>query len=81
METDRRTLLRNFAIEMVVYAVLVVAYFLVVLRALGPWLADLYENNLRAYAVLALIIIVVQGVLLEFITSFLIERLGLERME
>ena len=81
MKPDTRILLRNFAIEILVYGVLVVAYFFVVLRTLGPWLTDLYYSDLRFYAVVALVLIVVQAVFLEWITSFLIERLGLERLE
>jgi len=44
-------------------------------------LTDLYYSNLRVYAIAALVLIVVQAVFLEWITSFLIERLGLERLE
>lgn len=81
MEMDSRKLIRNFAIELVVYGVLVVVYFLLVLRWLGDWLTSLYENDLRIYAIVALVLIVVQGVLFEKVTTFLIERLGLERLE
>ena len=81
MEVDSKKLLRNFVIELVVYGVLVVGYFLLVLQSLGEWLTNLYETNLRVYAVIAVVLIVVQGVLLEKVTTFLIERLGLERLE
>ncbi|HSG16874.1 MAG TPA: hypothetical protein VLE70_11215 [Anaerolineae bacterium] len=81
MEVNSRKLIRNFVIEVVVYGVLVVAYFLLVLQSLGEWLTYLYENNLGVYAVVALILIVVQGVLFEKVTTFLVERLGLERLE
>jgi len=81
MQPDTRTLLRNFAIEILVYGIMVVAYFFLVLRTIGPWLTDLYYSNLRVYAIVALVLIVVQAVFLEWITSFLIERLGLERLE
>lgn len=81
MEVDGRKLIRNFVIELVVYGILVVGYFLLVLQSLGGWLTALYETNLRVYAVVAVVLIVVQGVLLEKITTFLIERLGLERLE
>ena len=81
MQTDRRTLLRNFAIEILVYGILVVAYFFIVLRSLGPWLTELYYSDLRVYAIAALVLIVVQAVFLEWVTSFLIDKLGLERLE
>lgn len=81
MEVDGRKLIRNFVIELVVYGVLVVGYFLLVLQSLGAWLTALYETNLQLYAVAAVVLIVIQGVLLEKLTTFLIERLGLERLE
>ena len=81
MQPDNRTLIRNFALEMVIYGILVTIYFFVVLRSLEPWLADLYNSNLTIYAVAALGVIVIQSVFLEVITSFLVERLGLERLE
>jgi hypothetical protein len=76
-----RRIIRNFVLEMVIYAALVSAYFLLVLRYLGDWLYELYHSELQTYAFLALALIVAQAVVLEAITSFLITRLGLERLE
>ena len=76
-----RTLLRNFVIEVLVYSVLVVAYFFLILRFLADPLKDLFDNNLVVYAFASLALIVVQGAVLEYVTSFLIDRLGLERLE
>lgn len=81
MKGSTKKLLRNFAIEMLVYAALVTVYFLLVLRTLGDWLTELYDNNLPLYAVVALALIVAQGVMLEWLTGILVERLGLERLE
>jgi hypothetical protein len=78
---DVKVLVRNFAIEVFVYGVLVLGYFLLVLRLLGEPLYELYKSNLTLYAFVALALIVIQGAVLGFITSFLIERLGLERLE
>lgn len=80
-EAQVRTLIRNFAIEVLVYAILVVAYFFLVLRFLGDPLAKLFSNNLVVYAFVGLALIVVQGAVLEFVTSFLISQLGLDRLE
>lgn len=71
----------NFIIEMVIYGILVIAYFYLVLRYMGVFLNDLYHNNLVVYAILGLILIVAQAVVLEAVTSFLIDRLRLERLE
>lgn len=73
-----RILIRNFVIELSVYALLVIGYFLVVLRFLAEPLNALFHTNLILYGVLALGLILVQGVVLEAITSFLLDRLGLE---
>ena len=78
---EMRSLLLNFAIAVVIYSALVVVYFLLVLRFLAEPLATLFEENLLIYAFVALGLNVAQGALLEFFTSFLLDRLGLERLE
>lgn len=76
---ELQKLIKNFAIELVVYGVLLVIYFFAVLRLLGDFLTNLYNNSLTIYAVLALILIVVQGVMLEALTSYLLKLLRLEK--
>jgi len=76
-----RILIRNFLIELVLYGVLVVGYFLVALRLLNDYLTDLFHSNLMLYAILALFLIVVQGVLLDGVTSFLLNQIKLDRLE
>lgn len=81
MKGNPKSLIRNFILEMVLYGALVVVYFLVVLRFLGEPLMELYDSSLPLYAGAALVLIVAQGVVLEWVTSFLINLLGLERIE
>jgi len=78
---EMRVLLRNFMVELIVYGVLVATYSIVVLRLLGEPLARLFHSNLVTYALAALGLIVAQGVLLDVITSFLLDRLRLGRLE
>ncbi|MBN2043771.1 MAG: hypothetical protein JW757_02025 [Anaerolineales bacterium] len=73
-------LLRNFVIELIVYGILIAIYFYVALRFLANPLAALFGNNLAAYAVISLGLIVVQAVFLEFVTSLLFDYLGLHRL-
>ena len=80
-DSGRRALIRNFVLELLVYSVLVVGYFILVLRLLGGFLEALVEGNPNLYGFVALGLIVTQGALLEFVTSFLVSRLGLERLE
>ena len=78
---DLRLLIRNFAIELVVYSALVLAYSVVALRWLSEPLSRLFQSNLMAYAFLALGLIVAQGALLDVITTFLLDQLPIERLE
>jgi len=59
-------------LEVGVYAGLVTAYLLVVLRALGPFLLDIAEKRHVLYAILALLLMLGQGFLLELITTLLV---------
>ncbi|MFQ6100316.1 MAG: hypothetical protein ACE5OS_03650 [Anaerolineae bacterium] len=74
-------LLRNFVIELIVYGALVAVYSIVVLRLLGEPLVRLLRDNLAAYALVGLGLIATQGVLLDLITSFLLDWLRLGRLE
>ena len=76
-----RKLIRNFVLELVVYAILVTAYFFLVLRFLAEPLMKLFTNNLTLYAFVALGLIVAQSVLLEAVTSFIMEQVGLDQLE
>ncbi len=82
MEREQvRVLLRNLAIELVVYTILVVIYTVVVLRLLSQPLARLFDTNLVTYAIVSLGLIAAQGALLDAVTSFLLKRLRLEQLE
>ncbi len=72
MKKETGSTLKAFAIELVVYAVLVVTYFFFVLHFLGKWLLPLYQHHRVSYALLAIFLILGQAVLLEFVTSFLL---------
>ena len=64
--------LRAFAIELAVYALLVVGYFFLVLNLLGGWLYQLEGQHRYVYAIVAILLVVGQAVLLESITTFLL---------
>ena len=85
METDHsssiKVWLRKFLIELVLYGLLVIGYFFLVLRYLGAPLAQLFHDNLTYYAIASLLLIVAQGVLLDFVVTFLLDFFGLDRLE
>ena len=76
-----RLILRNLAIEMVLYAILLLGYFLVVLQYLAEPLTNYFNTNLTAYAFIGLGLIVAQAVLLDNIVAFLIKLLGLDQIK
>jgi len=81
MKKHHKILLRNFLIELLLYALLLMIYFWGVLRFLGAPLHTIFHLNPIVYAIATLLLIVAQGVFLEWVTSFLITRLGLEKLE
>jgi hypothetical protein len=72
MKKETAKTVRAFAIELAIYAVLVVTYFFLVLHLLGQWLYQLEVQHRYVYAVLAIVLIIGQAVLLESVTTFLI---------
>jgi hypothetical protein len=75
-----RRKLRNFLIEMILYSVMVTVYLWLVITYLADWLVALFNSNLTAYAMVALLFIVAQSVFIDSLTSFIMDRLGLERL-
>jgi hypothetical protein len=71
MKAEARRTLFSFLIELLVYSVLVIGYFFLVLHLLGPWLFNLDKEHLRLYAITAVGLIIVQAVLLEWLTTLL----------
>ncbi len=80
-KSDIMKAIGGVAIELIIYGVLVTIYAIGVLRFLADPLADLYESNLTMYAWIALALIVAQGVVLDGVTSFLLDRLRLTRFD
>jgi hypothetical protein len=72
MKKETVKTVRAFAIELVIYALLVTAYFFLVLHFMGQWLYQLEIHHRYLYAGLAILLIVGQAVLLERLTTFLI---------
>jgi NADH:ubiquinone oxidoreductase subunit H len=68
----KKRLLRPFLIELVLYAVFVLVYFLSVLHFLGGWLGDLFEHKRELYAVVTIVLVVAQAAGLEFLTSWIV---------
>ena len=63
--------MRAFLIELPVYAVLVVIYFLLVLHLLADWLGALVKHHIALYALIAIALVIGQALLLDWVTSML----------
>ncbi len=81
MKPAIRKLIRVFGLQMLIYAVLVTVYLFIIIRYLTDWLLALYQENLPLYAFLSLLFIVLQAVLLDWLTTFIMKRFGLEHLE
>jgi hypothetical protein len=75
MTKDSAKSLRVFAIELAIYAILVTAYFFLVLHLLGNWLYQLETQHRILYAVVAILLIAGQAVVLDALTTLLLRLL------
>jgi hypothetical protein len=72
MKKDTRRTLWAFVIELGIYAVLVVAYFFLVLHFLGEWLHRLEHDHRYTYAGAAILLMIGQAVVLQNVTTLLL---------
>ncbi len=72
---------KAFLVELVVYSLLVVLYFLFVLHFLADWINHLEATRIKTYAVVSIGLIVAQAIVLESVTSWLMRRLRGGRSE
>jgi uncharacterized membrane protein (UPF0182 family) len=63
---------KAFLFELLLYAILLVAYFAFVLHYLGGWFKELFDHDRRLFAVMALVVMIGQTVGLEIVRSFLV---------
>jgi cbb3-type cytochrome oxidase subunit 3 len=71
MKKDTAKSLRVFAVELVIYSVLVTAYFFLVLHLLGEWLYRLEAQHRYLYAAVAILLVAGQAVVLDAVTTLL----------
>ncbi|HEY1771043.1 MAG TPA: hypothetical protein VGG02_12395 [Chthoniobacterales bacterium] len=75
MKAETRKTFFSFGIELAIYAVLVVAYYFLVLHFLAGWLFHLDKSSIRIYGLVSIALIIGQAVALEWVTTFLIRLL------
>jgi len=72
MKTGAAKTFRAFLVELAIYALLVVAYFFLVLHFLGGWLRGLETHHRYTYASAAILLMIGQAVVLQNVTTFLL---------
>src|SRR5439155_24458067 len=72
MKKETARTLRAFAIELAIYALLVVAYFFLVLHFLAQGLFQLEMRHRYAYAVVAISLMISQAVVRQNVTTLLL---------
>ena len=75
MKSDARKTLYSFLGELVVYGLLVVAYFFLILHFMGDWLSHLDKQNDKLNALVSIGLIIGQAVVLEWVTTFIFRLL------
>ena len=65
--------LKSFLIDLAVYGALVFTYFILVLRFFGGWLTDLFDHHRTGYAIVAILLMVIQAAGLEVISHFVLK--------
>jgi hypothetical protein len=72
MKPETTKTLGAFALELVLYGILVTGYFFLVLHLLGGWLYEIEVHHRYTYAGVAILLIIGQAVVLESLTTFLL---------
>ncbi len=62
---------KTFLAELLLYAIFLVAYFVLVLHYLGGWFKELFDHDRKLFAVMALAVMIGQTIGLEAVSSFL----------
>ena len=63
---------KTFFLELILYAVLLVAYFVFVLHYLSGWFKELFDHDRRVFAIMALVVMIGQTLGLAMVSSTLV---------
>jgi hypothetical protein len=76
MRSSKKLLWRPFLLELAVYAICLLAYFLCVLHFLGAWLKTVFDHERTIYAGAAILLVIAQAVGLEILAGTILRWLG-----
>ena len=81
VKPEVKRILGAFAIELVVYGVLVALFLYFLLPPLGEWFVRIHKENRQFYALMALVAVITQVVVLDLLTRLLLRCLGRSRKD
>ncbi len=68
-----------WVLHLVLYSVLLAGYFLLVLRYLAGWFAQLFHHHRAEYALFGILIMIAQAVALDSISAFILRVFRIAR--
>jgi hypothetical protein len=71
-KASRKRELVAWMLHLTVYSVLLLTYFWFVLRYLADWFLKLFQHHRFEYALFGILIMIVQAVLLESVSAFIL---------
>ncbi len=81
MTQNVKLLIRNFVIELLIYAVVLMAYFTFVLRRLDEPLTAFFHQSLSTYAAAGLLLIIIQSLFLNSLMERITKWLGFDKTD
>jgi|GEM_PF-5036682 len=74
MDSAKQLSLRELGTELVIYGILMFIYTLTVLSYLIGYVNEIYKTSALLYTLLALVLILGQGILMEGVSTYIRER-------
>jgi len=68
-----------WVLHLVLYSVLLLAYFLFVLRYLAGWFSHLFHDHRATYAIVGIAVMIVQAVALESVSALILRWFHIAR--
>ena len=76
-----KTFLKDVLLEILVNAIISITYFFLLLQFLNQPLTNLFHNDITMYGIVCVLFTITQGFVLDSVTGFMMNILGLHRIK